>query len=731
MTENTYLQKIKTGVIVKADVKSDYLNTLTFDSNKFILKINNFNMNQLNKDLKSIIKKATNLYVYLDFQNFKTEKKLSDQDYINSYNQSISNINALFGDERIILQSSKLIQINNKTTAVKAFLIYCDLPKNNYVNNQEEFLRKIILINGLKDWEYRSLIEVTHQMQLYKTLYESMFIDMPNNKLLNFVNNEKNRSVHGVGLIKKTRKNQKNNEDTYTINNFKIEPEYKECKKDITFKFYIVTNVFETKETTPVLSAIKLFSNNPVQMAILGETKSIRNLYDKKAISFDVYKFDDSKFNLYCSSINILKENEFTHLLTSKIVGSYPIQENDVFYKNNIDKKLTIGMVFENHLKDKIKDYEDEFNQTLQEKLTWASPDDIKINPIQINQNLTKEELIEQLNQANCDCYLCITDIDDYDTENSKKDYYKILKQYNVEQNFANKKPFITQGIIVPSDQTEEIEIDDDQDKEVKKEVFKAKIKTAFYELCTKYIFYSNEIKLTSPMKENDYLIISFDSEHKLCSCVQIKTKDEIIKIIDKKLIQLTTKRSKKFKEDINLINHLSNIINHENIEEFLKKISSYDDFIIYDLTEKNFLLCSNNNTYILSDNEYNLRIGLIKEHKKGKITTKKNKKGEVFESESKFIMSLALPLYNITKKAKMNKVFLFELNNEKHYFVSNDLTKSAEYPQSPLVKMSLSANNPDLLELYFLVITSNVVRNGLNSKTTLFEKFSRLHMVN
>lgn len=58
-------------------------------------------------------------------------------------------------------------------------------------------------------------------------------------------------------------------------------------------------------------------------------------------------------------------------------------------------------------------------------------------------------------------------------------------------------------------------------------------------------------------------------------------------------------------------------------------------------------------------------------------------------------------------------------------------MKKTLEHPQSPLVKMYLNENNPSLLDLYFSVITANVVRNGLNTKTTLLEKFSKLHMVN
>jgi hypothetical protein len=70
-------------------------------------------------------------------------------------------------------------------------------------------------------------------------------------------------------------------------------------------------------------------------------------------------------------------------------------------------------------------------------------------------------------------------------------------------------------------------------------------------------------------------------------------------------------------------------------------------------------------------------------------------------------------------------------LNNEKFYFVGNDLKKTSEHPQSPLVKMYFNENNDQLLDLYFKLITCNVVRNSLNTKTTLLEKFSKIHMVN
>lgn len=736
MIEHTYIQKIKNGKAVNKDEKIDYINTLTFDSNKIILKNNDFNMSQLIQEFDDIILDTKNLYVYLDLQDLKHGEDLSDNDYKELYNNSVKNIDNIFGNERIILHSSRLVKIKNKTNVSKAFLIYSENLNNSYHKNQKDIMNKIAIMNNLPKWDFRELIAAIHQMQLYKTLYKDLFINISDNRISNFVENTKKDKVYGVGIIKKTTNDKKSNGKKYTINSFKIESEFKNYKEKITFKFNIVTKVFVTKETSTSLSTIKTYNDKMVQMAILGEVNSIPNYFDKKSITFNVDKFNDSKFHLYCLSMDILSKNKFSNILKGKIEQSFPILENEDFYKNNIQKKLIIGMVFEDHLKDKIEEYNFYFNNMLQNKSKWTTAENVEIKPIQIQHDLEEEKLIKQLKDANCDGFICLTDIENYNEEKDENndivilnDYYKIIKNYNLNQNLKNKEPFITQGLIVPNPQIADSDIEEDIiDEEDKTDKFKDKIKTAFYELCTKYIFYTNQIKLTSSFEENEYLIISFHSPSKLCSCIKIKTKDNHIQIINKDLFQVTSKNGNGFKKEANLINWLSNKI--ENTNDVLKEINSYDDLIIYDLKEKNFLLCSSNQTYLLSDNDYKLRKELILEHRVGKTYPIENKEGEAINKESKIIMSLLMPLYNVSKTMP-SQIFLFEINNEQYYFVGNEMKKTLEHPQSPLVKMYFNENNPSLLDLYFSVITANVVRNGLNTKTTLFEKFSKLHMVN
>lgn len=734
MIDHAYITKIKNGKPVTKDEKIDYINTLIFDSNKIILNNNDFNMTQFLKGFNEIIGDTKNLYVYLDFQVMNPMEETSEQHYKNIYNQSIKNISNIFGNDYIILHSSRLTKMKDKAYAIKTFLIYCENSSNNYNKNQNEIINKIELINNLLPWDFRALIALTHQMELYRALYSDLFNNIPTNRISNFLENTRTDKVYGVGIIKKTTKDKKGTGDKYTINSFKIEPEFKHYKEKITFKFNIITKVFVTKEKSASLSEVKIYNNQTVQMAILGEVDSIPNYYDKKSITFNVHDFDNSKFHFYCLGIDILKKNKFSSIIKGNIEKSFPILENEDFYKNNIQKKITIGLVFEEHLKNKIDEYIFYFNEMLINKSLWTNSDNVDIKHIQIEKNLDQKKLIDRLELANCDGFICLTDIDDYNEEKQitddaaiLNDYYKTIKNYSLNQNLENKKPFITQGLIVPNPQVNQDE-HNITDEEVKQDNFKDKIKTAFYELCTKYIFYNNQIKLTSYFEENNYLIISFNAPSKLCSCIEIQVKDKNIEIVSKELLNISSKTGNDFKKDDKLINWLSKKI--ENPNNLLKEVSSYEDFIIYDLREKNFLLCSSNQTYLLSDNDYLLRKELILKHRTGKTYERKNKQKEIVVKESIAIMSLLMPLYNVSKTMP-SQIFLFEINNEQYYFVGNEMKKTLEHPQSPLVKMYFNEENKNLLELYFSVITANVVRNGLNTKTTLFEKFSKLHMVN
>lgn len=151
------------------------------------------------------------------------------------------------------------------------------------------------------------------------------------------------------------------------------------------------------------------------------------------------------------------------------------------------------------------------------------------------------------------------------------------------------------------------------------------------------------------------------------------------------------------------------------------KQLSSYKDFMIYDIRENNFLLCSSENTYLLSDNEFAQRKELILKHKAGRINNGK---------ESVYIMASLMPLYNIPQ-ASDRQIHVFDMDNESFYFVGNDLSKKSEHMQTQLVKMYFSENSNTLSDIFFKLMTCNVVRNGLNAKTTLLEKFSKIPMIN
>jgi hypothetical protein len=694
-------------------------------------------MNQFSNDFDIILSNSNNLYVYLDYQDIGNSNSLLDNDYKSIYKQSIKTIDNVFGLERIILHSSKLYRVGDKSKVLKAFLIYSETTSvDNYINNQKTIKKNIALISNLKTWDFRNLISVINQMQLYKTLYFNLFSKNSQNKISNFIETAKNDKIFGVGIIKKTTKDKKRGGDKYTINTFKIEPEYLNHKENICFRFNIVTNVFAVQNTTTTFSQICVHNHTKVQMAILVDVIKIPNHFDKKAISFNVNKFDDSKFHLYCTSIDILKNNALTNVLTANIEKTLPILENEDFYKNNIKKSLTIGFVYEEHLESKISEYMHYFNEMLINDAKWIDSKKIKIELIKLVKNLEIKNTIDYFKKYNCDCFICLTDIDifseDYEESENIHDYYKNIKNYILNQNLENKETLITQGLIVVSDKeaSEDDENDEQENnkyfKDKKKVTFEDKIKTSFYELCTKYIFYNNVIYLNSSVENGHFYIMSFNSKKNLASLVEISIENNVITIINKELFRTFAKNGSEFKKDPDLLNWLSKkIINYKNI---LDKINSYDDFVIYDLKENNFLLCSSEQTYLLSDNEYSLRKDLILKHRAGKISRTKKKDGT--EQESLIIMPLLLPLYNIPKSTD-RQIYLFNLNNEKFYFVGNDLKKTSEHPQSPLVKMYFNENNDQLLDLYFKLITCNVVRNFLNTKTTLLEKFSKIHMVN
>lgn len=742
MTTHKYIENIKNNSPIKKEDKESYIKTLEFNSNKIIIDNNNFNMNRFSEDFNIITTKTNNLYVYLYYQDLNGQKLSTSNDYYTIYNNSINNINNIFSANRIILHSSTMFTIDDGNKILKSFLIYdSDFNFNKYYNEQQNVKNKIALINNLQPWDFRKLISSINQMQLYKTLYSELFTNNLSNKISSFFQSTKNDKIHSIGIIKKTKNNQNGTESKHTINVFKIEPEFLYHKDNIIFNFTIVTKVFIAQhnvhnQTTYV--DISIYNKNHVQIAILGDVIKIPNYFDKKSITFNINKFDDSKFNLYCSSIDILKKYSLTTLstrvLTTHVNNVLPILENETFYKNNIKKTLEIGLVYEEHIENKILEYSYYIHQKMDKKEIIDINYNIKLIKLQQNSNIT--DIVNQLNSSQCDCFICLTDIDIYSDDennnvNNTYDYYKEIKNYILNQNLVNKQSLITQGLIITSDTKQHDESDDENNdviKENKNDNFNSKIKTAFYELCTKYIFYNNNIYLNSTLKDGHFYIISFNAPNNLASLIEIKTNNNIAKIINKELIKINSKNGNEFKKDSQLINYLSKKIN--NYTEILNKIKSYDDFVVYDVNESNFILCSSQQTYLLSDNEFAFRKNLILNSNIGKTYTKKNKNGIIETKQSVFVMAPLIPLYNIPASTD-RQIYLFEINNELYYFVGNEMKKTLEHPQSPLVKMYLSENNDNLLDFYFKLITCNVVRNSLNTKTTLIEKFSKIHMIN
>lgn len=101
---------------------------------------------------------------------------------------------------------------------------------------------------------------------------------------------------------------------------------------------------------------------------------------------------------------------------------------------------------------------------------------------------------------------------------------------------------------------------------------------------------------------------------------------------------------------------------------------------------------------------------------------------GEIVDDRTKIIE--LNNFYNIPQSSD-RQIHVFDMDNESFYFVGNDLNKTLKHMQTQLVKMYFSENSNTLSDIFFKLMTCNVVRNGLNAKTTLLEKFSKIPMIN
>ena len=748
MTNHIYLDKIKSGSKITKEIKEDYIKTLTFNSNKIILNSKNFDENQFLHDFNIISSDSNKLYVYLDLQDSKSSNSSKDNVDKLFHEQSIKNIDSIFGDNRIILNSSRMFEIsvkngekNEPINFCKAYLIYSECNEveqtERYKDNQRLTRDKIEKVSNITLWSFKNLITYINQMQLYKCLYIGLFAKNSQHRISNFTEVSGNKQIFNVGIIRKEVTGSKTfGRPHYLMDSFKIEKIYNKSravKDPICFKFSIETTKPVIKEAAPVFSQLCTFADTTVQMAILGKVDSIKNFNAKKSITFNIKEFDNSRFNLYCMGVDILKSNPHTSVLTARLKETHPILENESFYENNIKMNLTIGLVYESHLNSYVHEFKKCMIDILEKKASWIKTKNIQIKPIEIAQNLEITKTVDLLKSHGCDGFICLTDIEDYmDNESGgsgKHDYYKEIKNYSLKQNLENKEPLITQGLIIgdgykgDEDDGDEVNVGAKPQKgKLKKKIeekIEEKIKVSFCELCTKYIFYNNIIHLRSTVGSGQYCVMSFSSEKKLASIVEIITNNQTVTIVNKDLFEINSKNFQELLENTDFIEWLTK--KNKVPEDVSKQLSSYKDFMIYDIRENNFLLCSSENTYLLSDNEFAQRKELILKHKAGRINNGK---------ESVYIMASLMPLYNIPQ-ASDRQIHVFDMDNESFYFVGNDLSKKSEHMQTQLVKMYFSENSNTLSDIFFKLMTCNVVRNGLNAKTTLLEKFSKIPMIN
>ncbi len=840
--KNAYLNKFIRECTVKETntnhkEKLGYIKELTFNTNRFEMVKKFTDFIQLKQDFENIIQQSKNLYICLTITDKQEEKNgnSKDDEAITRENSLLTNeLNSIFGENRIILKSSKIYYINTFKKSFKFFLVNSnEMNQKAYVEKQKENLAYINNHrNKLTDKNDKFIIEnmfiELHRINILKTIYEDLFEGNNPLKFRNFTEtNKKKDKITTLGFYKNSFLNDEKTGEIITLQVPDITQIFSHNNdKKYKFKLIIKTSKYYVPNNSTYTSYIKRMNDETkVEISIYSNIKKVNNFSDKNSITFSHAKFKESKYHLYCEILKTIEKNSYVRNTKTNLEKSYPIHEDKSFYRNNISGKITIGFIYEKSLAKEASETLRAIKKSIPKNTIKKKDKDTSIpliehsnlifKSIEIIDNQDINKTIKKIERANCDGFICFNDIGDYKMAYDKKyelisketvDYYKHLKEISQNNIIEGKKPIITQGILSNKtrniyklienegmDTTEdEYIIDDIEDTYTDIE---NKIDVVVQEILTKIIFYSNTIKFNSTFKNGEYGLIGFDSSSKKASFIHLKTENNQVHILHKDIFStIETEYGSQLRNNEKIMKWVSKNLNADTAKskEILNRISSYEDFIIYDFKQKSFLACCNENTYLLSDEDYEMRLSLLDE--KSILVTKRNQelakkfietakdieqKILIENPSSSYVLNLeteakkktdlskvrllnnkdddakikleidkviadyktalrnndgfmatAIPLYNIPSTTD-EQILTFYIDNQLFYFTSFTRSKKTEHKQSPLIKVFFSENNPDLKDFYFSSTNNSLIRNGLNSKTTIWQKISNILLKN
>lgn len=812
-----------------AEEKLNYIKSLTFNSNHFKLKKTFNNEFYIFKnDFENIIFSENNLFIHLSIvdnpivEKTKNNDKSDENNYMVKLNKAlIEELDNVFEDERIILKSSRIYSLKDMSKSYRFYLIHASAShQESHIDKQKKNLSFISLnkeeLN--KNFTLNEIYTELQIMNMYRSIYYELLKKDQSSKIQNFVetNRKKNKTSH-LGFFKTSIKYNKGNlnGEIFTIH----VPEINKIFGTNEYNFHIKTLKYFIPQGKVKITNMQLLNNELVKISIIPEVIKFNNFKDKDSITFSQADFNQSKFNLYCEILSLLEKNPYIENCKSKLEETFTIKENINFYRDNIIKPIKIGFIYEENLTKEAEitfnllklELEDKINANNKIIPSIVDKSMVIFNEIKIKENQDIMSTLETLDKSGCDGFICFNDIADYYNRSDDKytliqtnivDYYSEIKKEAIKRIQQNgKNIFVTQGIQpnklrniykLKKDDLDEVLIEGDKEK---KADLKNKIKVTFQELLTKIIFYSGKVKMKSSLEEGTYGLISFKASSKLLSFIKIQTKDDLISILEKDIRDIKeTERATQMRKNENIINFLASKLKQNNYyikREILSEIKEYDQFIIYDFNHQNFMICTDEETYLLSDEDYEYRKHLLskkinvvkktneqnlkesineakkirddinkaspssylsqlnivnlndlisfKEHleqnqkendifiKKLDTSIKKYRENNTYKDS---FMAPSIPLYNISENF-LEQIFLFNINNNYFYFTAQDRKKTQTHKHSRLLKIYFNENNSELKKFYFSATNNNLVRNGLNAKSTIWEKISRMLIEN
>lgn len=802
--------------------KMDYVKSLTFNTNIFEVSLKFDGFFHFKKDFETILQKNSPLLVYLSVIENNLIGKKEHERNIAMNEKFIEDVDSVFGKERIILKSSKIISNDKAKLAFKIYLVNAEsFSKEKYEDKQKNVISILQQKSSIFKETYiiNDLFRNMHMIELYREIFLDLFKGNNTRKFQNFIEtNKKQDKISTLGFLKGVSQTKDGTGEIYTLFVPEINQIYGYKNKEA-FKFKVKTTKYYLPNGTTKTSYLKRLNDTaPIEINILSQTKKIDNFTDKAAISFSQKEFKDYKYHLYCEILKTLEKSTFVKNVKTSVSGTCDIKETLNFYNNNINKDIVIGFVYEDNLKnDALKTLKLLENSITSEQLISKKVEIIPI-PIVVNQSI--DITIKTLENFNADAFICFTDIGDYkcfyDSQyilrnNQDIDYYNLVKSHSLFKIKNGEKAIITQGILSNNlrniyQNIKDRNADEDgviyDDKESQTDI-KNKIKTTIQETLSKIIFSQESFKIEGMKDNGTYALVSFNAEKKLLSFIKIATQNNIVEVLERNITSTQeSEHGSKFRDNDRVTSWLMDRLQKNNgyIKDILSQIKSYNQFLIYDYTYDNFLICTDEDTYILSDEDYDFRLELldkkfdfVKQQRAIEIEKYEKRFSEINDEaikdsgnglsfpinnppeqsilnniylknplenqkyikeildlikehkslsrDSTLFMLPALPIYNLFKeidlksknlqKQKEDQILFFEINNETYYFIPTSITKTLKYKQTHLTKVYFSENNSHLKDFYFSSTNNSIVRNGLHSKTTIWQKMSQCLIIN